>query len=221
MDDAKPQTIATTVLVVDDEESIRDILSRYLQLKGYAVLTAGNGHSAMDILQSQPVDLVLTDLNMPNVNGRELLKRMAEKFPDIPKIVLSGYGSNEDMLVALKSGAYDFIQKPLTDFGILDKSVERAIERKKLKEERDRYIQQITRLNEIIGLLNKGAAFEEIFDIIAKSLNNAIPFDRLAVAIINDAGQVETRLVSSTKNILININDKFPLSDSSLLKVSE
>jgi response regulator RpfG family c-di-GMP phosphodiesterase len=221
MDDAKPQTIATTVLVVDDEESIRDILSRYLQLKGYAVLTAGNGHSAMDILLSQAVDLVLTDLNMPNVNGRELLKRMAEKFPDIPKIVLSGYGSNEDMLVALKSGAYDFIQKPLTDFGILDKSVERAIERKKLKEERDRYIQQITRLNEIIGLLNKGAAFEEIFDIIAKSLNNAIPFDRLAVAIINDAGQVETRLVSSTKNILININDKFPLSDSSLLKVSE
>ena len=107
MDDAKLQTIATTVLVVDDEESIRDILSRYLQLKGYAVLTAGNGHSAMDILLSQAVDLVLTDLNMPNVNGRELLKRMAEKFPDIPKIVLSGYGSNEDMLVALKSGAYD------------------------------------------------------------------------------------------------------------------
>ncbi|MEW6525543.1 MAG: HD domain-containing phosphohydrolase [Spirochaetota bacterium] len=209
------------VLVVDDEESIRTILSRYLSLKGYTVLTAPDGNLAIEILHSQPVDLVLTDLMMPNVNGRELLQKMAALFPEIPKIVLSGYGTNEDMLVALKTGAYDFIQKPLTDFEILDKAVERAIESKLLKEERDRYIQQLTYLNDIIGFLNKGVSLEQIFDIIASRMKKAIPFNRLAIALINDAGLVETTLVSSDKPILIKPGSTFPLEESSLVIVAQ
>ncbi|HOJ27576.1 MAG TPA: response regulator [Spirochaetota bacterium] len=209
------------VLVVDDEESIRTILSRYLALKGYTVLTAPDGNQAMEILHSQPVDLVLTDLMMPNVNGRELLQKMAELFPEIPKIVLSGYGTNEDMLVALKTGAYDFIQKPLTDFEILDKAVERAVESKLLKEERDRYIQQLTYLNDIIGFLNKGVSLEQIFDIIASRMKKAIPFNRLAIALINDAGLVETTLVSSDKPVLIKPGATFPLEESSLVLVAQ
>jgi len=210
-----------TILVVDDEESIRSILSRYLSLKGYTVLTASDGNNAIEILQSHPVDLVLTDLMMPNVSGRELLQQMAELFPEIPKIVLSGYGTNEDMLVALKTGAYDFIQKPITDFEILDKSVERAVQSKLLKEERDHYIQQLTNLYDIIGFLNKGVSFEQIFDIIASRMKKAIPFNRLAIALINDAGQIETKLVSSDSTPLISVGFTFPLDDSSLKIVSE
>lgn len=210
-----------TILVVDDEESIRNILSRYLALKGYAVVTAPDGNEAIKLLQSQPFDLVLTDLMMPNVNGRELLQRMAQLFPDIPKIVLSGYGTNEDMLVALKTGAYDFIQKPLTDFEILDKAVERAVESKLLKEERDRYIQQITYLNDIISFLNKGVSFEQIFDIIANQMKKAIPFNRLAIALINDAGLVETKLISSDRPTLITAGFTSSLDDSSLKTVAD
>ncbi len=208
------------VLVVDDEESIRTILSRYLSLKGYMVLTAPDGKQAMEILHSQHVDLVLTDLVMPTVNGRELLQKMAELFPEIPKIVLSGYGTHEDMLVALKTGAYDFIQKPLTDFEILEKAVERAIESKLLKEERDRYIEQLTHLNDIIALLNQGVTFEHIFDTIAARMKQAIPYSRLAIALINNAGMVETKLVSSQKPVLIPPGSTFPLDDSSLAQVA-
>lgn len=211
----------TTVLIVDDEESIRNILSRYLSLKGYAVVTAKDGSEAIKLLQSQSVDLVLTDLMMPNVNGRELLQNMATLFPEIPKIVLSGYGTNEDILVALKTGAYDFIQKPLTDFEILDKAVERAIETKLLKEERNRYIQQLTYLNDIISFLNKGVSFEQIFDIIAGIMKKAIPFNRLAIALINDNGLVETKLVSSDTTLQIPAGTTFSLDNSSLKTVAE
>ncbi|MCX8124001.1 MAG: response regulator [Spirochaetes bacterium] len=221
MQEAPIPKCTQTVLVVDDEESIRNILSRYLSLKGYAVITASDGNQAIELLHSHPVDLVLTDLIMPNVNGRELLQKMAELFPEIPKIVLSGYGTNEDMLVALKTGAYDFIQKPLTDFEILDKAVERAVESKLLKEERNRYIQQLTYLNDIIGFLNKGVSLEQIFDIIASRMKKAIPFNRLAIALINDAGLVETTLVSSDKPVLIAPGFKFPLEDSSLAIVAQ
>lgn len=221
MQDLSHSVSSITILVVDDEESIRTILSRYLALKGYKVLTASDGNRAIEVLQSQPVDLVLTDLIMPNVNGRELLQQMAQLYPEIPKIVLSGYGTNEDMLVALKTGAYDFIQKPLTDFEILDKAVERAIESKLLKEERNRYIQQLTYLYDIIGFLNKGVSFEHIFDIIANRMKKAIPFNHLAIALINDAGLVETKLVSSDATPQIPAGFSFPLEDSSLKTVSE
>ena len=108
------------ILIVDDEESIRSILSRYLNMKGYDVTAASDGMSAIDLLKEKSYDLVLTDLKMPNLDGRELLKLMSDQFPDIPKIVLSGYGTNEDILLALKTGAYDFLNKPIIDFKILD-----------------------------------------------------------------------------------------------------
>ena len=72
------------ILIVDDEESIRSILSRYLGMKGYEVVTAKDGMSALDQLKEDPYDLVLTDLKMPNLDGRELLKLMSEQFPDMP-----------------------------------------------------------------------------------------------------------------------------------------
>src|SRR3990172_2436145 len=121
---------ADKILIVDDEPFIQKVLSKYLIGKNHDVETADNGEIALEKLESKPFDLVLTDLRMPKMGGRELLQIMSENFPDIPKIVLTGHGTNEDIILALQTGAYHFLTKPITDFGILDHSIKRAIERK-------------------------------------------------------------------------------------------
>ncbi len=131
------------ILIVDDELSVQKVLSKYLSGKNYAIETADNGKIALEKLESQSFDLVLTDLRMPQMGGRKLLQIMSENFPDIPKIVLTGHGTNEDIILALQTGAYDFLTKPITDFGMLDHSIKRAIDRKKLNDERKRYLSQV------------------------------------------------------------------------------
>jgi len=205
------------ILIVDDEESIRSILSRYLAMKGYHVTTASDGMSAIDQLKEEPYDLVLTDLKMPNLDGRELLKLMSDQFPDIPKIVLSGYGTNEDILLALKTGAYDFLNKPIIDFKILDHAIERALDRKHLAEQRDHYIEQLTQINDVISLLNRGRDTEKVFKTLSMLLRKIIPFNRISLALIDqETGEVVTKLVDSDKDIMIPAGSRFPLKDSSL-----
>ncbi len=214
---ANPAVKQDRILIVDDEESIRSILSRYLDMKGYHVTTASDGMSAIDQLKEEPYDLVLTDLKMPNLDGRELLKLMSDQFPDIPKIVLSGYGTNEDILLALKTGAYDFLNKPIIDFKILDHAIERALDRKHLAEQRDHYIEQLTQINDVISLLNRGRDTEKVFKTLSMLLRKIIPFNRISLALIDqETGEVVTKLVDSDRDIMIPAGAKFPLKDSSL-----
>ena len=105
-------------------------------------------NKALEKLNNFQYDLVLTDLRMPNMGGRELLQMMSDKFSNIPKIVLTGYGTNDDIIVALKTGAYDFLTKPISDFTILKHSVDRAVERKRLNDERTRHVEQLKQINE-------------------------------------------------------------------------
>jgi DNA-binding NtrC family response regulator len=143
-----------SILIVDDEHLVRKALSRYLVKMGYTIDTAEDGNVAIAKLESEPYDLVLTDLKMPNLDGRELLTMMSEKFPDIPKIVLTGFGTNDDIILALKTGAYDFLTKPIMDFAILYHAIERALDRKRLNDEKNRYVEQLSQINDIITMLN-------------------------------------------------------------------
>jgi DNA-binding NtrC family response regulator len=97
-----------SILVVDDDPLVRKILKKYITGLGYYVETAEDGRGALEMLNSYPYDLVLTDLQMPRLGGRELLQTMSSEFPAIPKIVLTGHGTNDDIIAALKAGAYDF-----------------------------------------------------------------------------------------------------------------
>src|SRR4030067_1680207 len=114
---------------------------------------------------------------MPKMGGRELLQIMSDDFPHIPKIVLTGYGTSEDIILALQTGAYDFLSKPITDYKILDHSIKRAIERKKLNDERTRYLEQVNQINEIISMLNRGMSIEDIFHVLNSTLKTIIPFN--------------------------------------------
>lgn len=210
------------ILIVDDEPFIRKFLSKYLSGKNYSIVTADNGESALEKLDSEPFDLVLTDLRMPKMGGRELLQIMSENYPEIPKIVLTGYGTSEDIILALQTGAYDFLTKPITDFGILDHSIKRALERKRLNDERKRYLEQVNQINEIISMLNQGKSTEEIFESLNTSLQKIIPYKSLVLLLINyDTGDVTPKLVVSQSETIIDTNSVFSINDTVFKNISD
>jgi len=192
------------ILVVDDEPLIRKTMMKFLEKSGYTVDTAEDGARAAEKLEASPFDLVITDLKMPGVDGRELLKTMAEKFPGIPRIVLTAVGSNEDILLALKTGAYDFIAKPIVDFVFLNHTIQRALERKKLNEDKIRTLEQMEKVNELLSMLNRGLDTAEIFRIIDVSLKTVIPFNRMMLlAYEDDQSSVRVKLSSSDRKMEI------------------
>lgn len=213
---------AARILVVDDEPLIRKILTKYLSEINYIIVTADHGEDALNKLNNEPFDLVLTDLRMPKMGGGQLLQIMSERYPDIPKIVLTGHGTNDDIILALQTGAYDFLTKPITDFTILEHSIRRAIDRKRLNEERKRYIEQVNQINEIISMLNRGKNTDDIFTSLNITLKKIIPFNRLALTLIqNNSSHVITKLVASDHGVLLDKDHIFSLDESSLKNVSE
>jgi DNA-binding NtrC family response regulator len=101
------------ILVVDDDESLRRVTQFQLEQAGYQVSVAPNGNQALAVLQKSPYDLVLTDLQMPDISGMELLKKIRLNYPETPVIIVTAYGTVENAVEAMKTGAYDYITKPV------------------------------------------------------------------------------------------------------------
>ncbi len=100
------------ILVVDDEESIRDLLRLVLTGEGYSVITANDGKEAIEYLEAQRFDLVITDLVMPRVNGVEVLRAAKRIDPNYPVMVITGYPSVETVTKLVRLGAGDYLTKP-------------------------------------------------------------------------------------------------------------
>ncbi|MGD2016284.1 MAG: response regulator, partial [Desulfobacterales bacterium] len=109
MEDQKKETI----LFVDDEESIRDVASRYFERQGYQALTACNGVEALKVFENERVDCCFTDINMPEMNGLELAENIRMRDATMPVIVMTGYPSLENTIQTLKNGVVDFLIKPV------------------------------------------------------------------------------------------------------------
>jgi two-component system, NtrC family, response regulator AtoC len=115
------------ILVVDDEPNLRRVLSAQLQRDGYDVHTAEDGEQALGVLHEHHVDLVITDLRMPKLDGMELLRRAVEMDPELPVVILTAHATVDNAVEALKTGAFDYITKPF------DQNEVRTIVRKALK----------------------------------------------------------------------------------------
>ena len=125
---------ASRILVVDDEVNIRGALVTLLEKRGYRVRGAGSGEEALDALEAETADLVLTDLKMPGIGGMEFLRRLRQRWPDIEIVVMTAYGSIDTAVEAMKGGAYDYLTKPV-DRERLPVVVEKALERHALASE--------------------------------------------------------------------------------------
>jgi two-component system response regulator PilR (NtrC family) len=156
---------AKTILVVDDEFSVRESLEKVLSKAGYITLAADSGNEALAVLAKQKIDLVLSDLKMPDGDGVELLKSIKKSYPDIEVILLTGYGTVENAVEAMREGAYDFITKPPKKAIILS-AVERASERQNLALENKYLREQLSKgapLDEVVG---RSPAFTKILEMV-------------------------------------------------------
>jgi len=100
------------ILIADDDEIARDVLSRILQDEGYSVLTARDGLEAISLLRKEDIRLVITDLKMPGADGMEVLRSALRSNPDAMVVILTAYGTLDIALEAIKEGAYDYLAKP-------------------------------------------------------------------------------------------------------------
>jgi CheY-like chemotaxis protein len=114
------------ILLADDEWTVVELLSRYLAENGYEVTSASDGGEAWDLFQKQSFDLVLSDLRMPGFDGLQLLNAVKDVNPRIPVVLISGFGDVETVVKALKSGAENFLAKPL-DLNELEKVLEQSL----------------------------------------------------------------------------------------------
>jgi two-component system nitrogen regulation response regulator NtrX len=139
-----------TILVVDDEESIRQSLSGILMDEGFEVLTAGSGEEAIRLAEEEMPNLILLDIWLPGMDGIEALKYIKTEFPVIPVIMMSGHGTIETAVKATKLGAFDFIEKPLS----LEKMIliiNHALDMLRLEEENKLLKQKLTHEYELTG----------------------------------------------------------------------
>jgi signal transduction histidine kinase len=127
-------TLQASILVVDDENTIRELLYRLLRSKGYHVVTACDGEEALKVLKREQFDLLLSDIRMPGINGIELLEQAIVLAPHLLVIMMTGFGTIELAVNAMKKGAYDFVTKPFM-IDEITMVIERGLKELKIKEE--------------------------------------------------------------------------------------
>src|SRR3989304_2501492 len=155
------------VLVVDDEQSIRESLSFILQKEGYEVEEAPNGQEAYKKVSETPPDIVITDIEMPGMKGVELLEKISQVSPQTFVIIITAYGSIETAIKALRMGAYDYILKPL-DFDELVLRLRRLMEFKRLALENQMLRQEINREYDFHNLVGQSAVMKSVFKTIER-----------------------------------------------------
>ncbi len=139
--------VSATLLIIDDDEVVRESLAAYLEDSNFKVLQALNGLQGLQIFESEQPDLVICDLRMPQIDGLELIRRIRQTASETPIIVLSGAGVMSDAVEALRLGAVDYLIKPLEDLAVLEHSVRRALDRAYLRVENQRYRDKLEAAN--------------------------------------------------------------------------
>ena len=157
------------ILVIDDERAIRNTLKEILEFEGYTVDVAENGRVGLDMALATKYDLIYTDIKMPEMDGMEVLQSYRKTLQEqggeeAPVVMISGHGTVENAVEALKSGAYDFIVKPL-DLNRLLVTTQRALEHKSLVQETKVLRKKIGARNKMVG---ESAAIERVREIIEK-----------------------------------------------------
>jgi DNA-binding NtrC family response regulator len=140
------------ILIIDDEKPIRSTLREILEYEKYKVSDAENGEEGLKLIEKEKFDLVLCDIKMPKIDGIEVLEKVMEKHSDLPVVMISGHGTIETAVEAIKMGAFDFIAKPL-DLNRLLVTVRNALDKSDLVEETKQLRKKVhqSKLTDIIG----------------------------------------------------------------------
>lgn len=157
-----------TILVIDDEQVMRDACDQILAREGCRVTSAASGAEGLEKIQRERFDVIILDLKMPGLSGMEVLARIEKDFPEIPVIVITGYGTIESAVEAIKLGAYDFIPKPFTP-NVLRTIVVRALEKRRLILENTYLREELKTCADSEPLIGRSKAMQRVFRLIGKA----------------------------------------------------
>lgn len=197
------------ILVVDDEKNIRSGLARALVMDGYEVVQAEDGQEALKTMLKTEIDLIIADLRMPKVSGDELLKKVVSAYPTVPVIILTGHGTVDNAVQAMRNGAYDFLTKPvnLERLGLL---VKRALGRRELARKHQELQAEVNRLEKRRSgaeILGKSAPMHRVFELIEQ-----VAPTRATVLITGESG--------TGKELVANaLHNRSPRKGAPLIKV--
>ena len=155
------------ILVLDDERSLCELLKVVFQKEGYEVLTTPSAKKAIEIAQGDDIDVVVSDIKLPEMNGLEVLKRLRKIKPELPVLMITAYGTIKEAVEALKIGAYDYIIKPF-DVEELKVIVAKALETKRLQDENVRLRKELKDKYSLESMIGKSKKMQEIYSLIEK-----------------------------------------------------
>ena len=155
------------LLVVDDEQSMREFLEIFLRREGYAVSTASDVDMAIAHLENDEIDLVITDMQMPEKTGLDLILAARNVSPETLMIVVTAFGTTDSAISAMKEGAYDYLTKPfkVDELRIV---IEKALEKKLLSNENHRLREELRSQSRDRNIIGHSRAMQEVFDLIAQ-----------------------------------------------------
>ncbi|MDR2019412.1 MAG: sigma-54 dependent transcriptional regulator [Treponema sp.] len=194
------------LLIADDEKNIRQGLAAALEMDGYQVETAADGDEGWKRFQKGDIDLVITDLRMPGLPGEEFLRRISTETPGIPVIILTGHGTVENAVEAMRNGAYDFLTKPV-NLDRLSLLVKRALANRELVLKHRRLEEELEQKKQFRTIIGTSAPMRRIFD----TINRAAPA-KASILITGESG-VGKELVADA------IHELSPRKDKPLIKV--
>ena len=201
-------TMKPHILIVDDEPDILSTLERLVKSEGFDVVTAGNGKEALNLFQKVRVDLVISDVRMPEMDGIELMRQVKKIDKDIEFIILTGFASVENAVDAMREGgASDYLTKPLDNPDILIHTINNVLERQALRQQNKKLVEKLLRKNSELE-----TALKEI-----KTLKGFVPICSSCKKIRDDKGywnQLEAYLekhsdASFSHSMCPECNDKF------------
>ena len=190
-----------TILIIDDEKNIRDGLAASFEMDGYNVKTAENGADGLELVAKGDIDLVITDLRMPGVSGEEVVRRIASDTPAIPVIVLTGHGSIDAAVDAMRNGAYNFLTKPL-NLDQLSMIVKRALQGRELKLQNSELKEAAEKNAVTSDMIGKSAPMQRVLSMIKKVADS-----KASVLITGESG-VGKELVANAIHNLSSRKDK-------------
>ena len=163
---AAPAQPAARVLVVDDERSMRELLSIVLRRDGYDVLLAADGKGAVDTLKKERVDVLITDIRMPEMSGVDVLREAKRIDPEIVSIIMTAFASTETAVDALRLGAADYVHKSPNAVNDLRLRVRKELERKRLQQENVLLKRQLGTSNRFANIIGGSSAMLSVFELI-------------------------------------------------------
>jgi two-component system response regulator PilR (NtrC family) len=155
------------ILVVDDEQSLRDVLSIMLKRAGYAVTSAMDGEEAIEFLNKEIFDLVITDLRMPKLDGMEVLKAVKSASPETVVLIITAFATADSAVEAMKQGAYDYLTKPF-QVDEVQLIIRNALEKRRLTTENILLKREMASQSSFAQLVGQSEAMQKVFDVVRK-----------------------------------------------------